>query len=120
MLSRIKNVLTSRATVSGDDREVDVPYTARSVAEGQVQVVDVREPEEWKGGHVLNAVLIPLGSLAFRKDELDPSLPVITVCRSGKRSLVAVDVLRNAGFPDAKSLAGGMLAWQVAGQPVER
>lgn len=120
MLNRIKNTVTNRATTRGDEREVDVSYTARFMTEGQVQVVDVREPSEWNAGHMARAVLIPLGSLAFRKNELDPSRPVITVCRSGKRSLAAVDVLQDAGFPEVKSMAGGMLAWQAASQPVER
>lgn len=85
-----------------------------------VQIIDVREPDEWRAGHLREASLIPLGLLANRKDELDATLLVIAVCRSGARSLVAVDVLRQHGFTNVKSMAGGMLAWSEAGYPINR
>jgi rhodanese-related sulfurtransferase len=44
----------------------------------------------------------------------------VIVCRSGRRSLIAADHLRRLGFPAARSLAGGMIAWAATGQPVER
>ncbi len=85
-----------------------------------VQVIDVREREEWDAGHLAEATLVPLGELEQRRHELDPTAPVVIVCRSGRRSLVAADYLQQAGFRGARSLAGGMIAWAAAGQPVER
>ena len=61
-----------------------------------------------------------LGDLAALGGELNPSQPVIAVCRSGKRSLTAADVLIEAGFVEVKSMAGGMIDWAEAGHPVER
>jgi rhodanese-related sulfurtransferase len=82
------------------------------------QVIDVREPDEWAAGHMPDALLIPLGDLPARCGELDRRRPVVIVCRSGRRSLIAAEFLRAAGFPDSRSLAGGMIAWAEAGQPV--
>jgi rhodanese-related sulfurtransferase len=86
----------------------------------RVQVIDVREPEEWALGRMPESVLIPMDDLAARMRELDPAQPVVTVCRSGRRSLISAAQLLAAGFSDVKSLAGGMIAWVEAGQPVER
>jgi rhodanese-related sulfurtransferase len=85
-----------------------------------IQVIDVREQEEWDAGHLAEATLMPLGDLEQRIDELDPAVPVAIVCRSGRRSLLAAEYLQQVGFPHARSLAGGMIAWAEAGQAVER
>jgi rhodanese-related sulfurtransferase len=120
MLDRLLN--RSSAGVGAIDQalEVDVRQTAQARVTGGAQIVDVREPDEWREGHIPGAIHIPLGKLAVRAGALDPARPVITVCRSGNRSLVALAVLRDAGITAAKSLAGGMNAWRSAGQPVER
>lgn len=83
------------------------------------QIVDVREPDEWFAGRMPGSLLIPLGDIGRRMTELDPCRPVVTVCRSGRRSLYAAAELLAAGFRDVQSLAGGMIAWSEAGQPVE-
>lgn len=85
-----------------------------------VQVVDVRDQDEWNGGRMQEARLVPLDQLPARQHELDPTLPVVTVCRSGRRSLEAARYLREQGFANARSLAGGMVAWSAANQPVRR
>lgn len=120
MLNRLLNRGQVGSGAAHDGSEVDVAEAAQARASGTVQIVDVRELEEWMDGHIPGAVHIPLGALAFRTRELDPMRPVITVCRSGNRSLVALDVLRETGITNAKSLAGGMKDWQAADQPVER
>jgi rhodanese-related sulfurtransferase len=83
----------------------------------QVQLVDVRYENEWRVGHIEDAVNIPEDDLADRVDELDRSRAVVTVCRAGTRSDDAAQWLRDQGF-DAESLDGGMLAWKWAGLPV--
>lgn len=100
--------------------ETDVPQTATALLGGTTQIVDVRELDEWAEGHMPGIRHIPLGDLAGRLGELDPAVPVIAVCRSGKRSLTAADILIKGGFTDAKSMAGGMIAWSAAGEPVEQ
>ena len=100
--------------------ETDVAHTIEARTNGAVQVVDVREPDEWAEGRIPGAIHIPLGSLASRANELDSTRETIVVCQAGVRSLTGADILLKAGFADAKSLQGGMLAWAGAGQPVER
>jgi len=87
----------------------------------QVQVVDVREADEYAGplGRIQGARLVPLGELRSRAGELDRDLPVVTVCRAGARSAQAVAILQKAGFDRVANLAGGMLRWRAEGGPVE-
>jgi sulfur dioxygenase len=86
-----------------------------------VQIVDVREPEEFTGplGHIRGAVLIPLGELADRAGQLARDRPIVAVCRAGSRSAQATVILREAGFGDVANLSGGMLRWRAEGHVVE-
>ena len=88
---------------------------------GRVQVVDVREPDEFDGslGHIKGAKLLPLGSLMEKKQEISKDIPVVLVCRSGARSAQATVLLKNAGYPKVANLAGGMLRWRAQRLPVE-
>jgi sulfur dioxygenase len=87
----------------------------------EVQILDVREPDEFDGplGHIAGAVLIPLGDLASRVDELSRDRPVVAVCRAGGRSAQAITVLTQSGFTRTANLTGGMLRWRADGLPVE-
>lgn len=86
-----------------------------------VQVVDVREPDEFDGplGHIPGALPIPLGSLAARTGELSADRPIVAVCRAGGRSAQATTILGRAGFSRCANLAGGMLRWRAQHGPVE-
>ena len=86
-----------------------------------VQIVDVREPDEFSGplGHIRDAISMPLGVLAEHTGNLGKDRPVVTVCRSGSRSAQATVILREAGFADVANLAGGMLRWRAEGHAVE-
>ncbi|MFN3429309.1 MAG: rhodanese-like domain-containing protein [Candidatus Sericytochromatia bacterium] len=79
-------------------------------------VLDVREPGEYQQGRIPGSVLIPLGTLSGRLNELPTGQPIVVVCRSGNRSGVGTRILRQAGL-DALNMAGGMNAWR---GPVER
>ena len=89
--------------------------------QGPVQVLDVREEDEFTGplGHIAGAVLIPLGQLAARADELRRDRPIVAVCRAGSRSAQATTILQQAGFGEIANLNGGMLRWRAEGHPVE-
>ena len=88
---------------------------------GSVQVLDVRERDEFDGaiGRIGGAKWIPLAELPARVGELSRDRPVVAVCRSGARSAQAVTVLSKAGFPNVANLAGGMLRWRAEGYAVE-
>lgn len=84
---------------------------------GAVQLIDVREADEFDGalGHVAGARLVPMAELPARLAELDRARPVVTICRSGTRSAQAAVLLGKAGFTQVANLAGGMLRWRAAG-----
>lgn len=86
------------------------------------RIVDVREPDEWHGelGRVPGATLIPMGEIEARLDELRGEGPLLLICRSGNRSGKVCAQLVALGFEPPTNLAGGMLAWNEAGLPVER
>ena len=86
-----------------------------------VQVVDVREPNEFSGplGHIRGATLIPLGELAARARELPADKPIVAVCRAGSRSAHATAILQKAGLAKVANLPGGMLRWRGEGRSVE-
>ncbi|GBD16171.1 Thiosulfate sulfurtransferase GlpE [bacterium HR26] len=74
-------------------------------------IVDVREPHEWRAGHIPGAVHIPLDQLATRLGELDAEREIILVCRSGNRSAHAAALLQQAGCRRVYNLSGGLIAW---------
>jgi glyoxylase-like metal-dependent hydrolase (beta-lactamase superfamily II)/rhodanese-related sulfurtransferase len=87
----------------------------------RVQIVDVREPDEFNGplGRIAGARLIPLGELAGRIGELGRDRPVVAVCRAGSRSARATAILQQAGLSEIANLAGGMLRWRDQGHAVQ-
>ena len=83
-------------------------------------VLDVREPWEYRQGHVPGAKLIPLGELIARVDELAPSAPVAVICAHGNRSQSGAALLGQKGFKMIYNVAGGTGAWARLGLPLER
>jgi sulfur-carrier protein adenylyltransferase/sulfurtransferase len=76
-----------------------------------IKVIDVREPDEYQIAHIEGVPLIPLGTLPQRFTDLDPNQALYVHCKSGMRSLKAVQFLKEQGFKYAKSVKGGILAW---------
>jgi len=75
------------------------------------RLVDVREPHEYDICSIPGSVLIPLGDVPARMNELDSAQQIVVHCRSGARSARAVEFLRKAGFARIHNLKGGILAW---------
>lgn len=99
-------------------RETTVDQFAAALDQG-APVIDVREPAEFREGHVHGATNIPMGQLTARLGEIDPHRPVHVVCASGNRSSAMADVLTANGF-DAMDVAGGTRAWIRSGRPIEK
>ena len=99
-------------------RETTVDQLAAALDQG-APLVDVREPAEFREGHVPGATNIPVGQLTARLGEIDPIRPVHVVCASGNRSSAMADVLTANGF-DAINVAGGTSAWIRSGRPIEK
>jgi rhodanese-related sulfurtransferase len=94
-----------------DPLEVDVPIVVAARNDPNTQIVDCREQDEWDAARIDGTIFMPLDTLEVRMDELDRNRPVIVVCRSGRRSLIAAHQLTAAGFTNAKSMHGGLIAW---------
>ncbi len=77
-----------------------------------IQLIDVRQPDEYDFARIEGAKLIPLGEIMRRMDELDETKEIIIQCKSGGRSGQAIMALERAGFTgDMKNLKGGITAW---------
>ena len=77
-----------------------------------IQLIDVRQPEEYAFAKIEGAKLIPLGEVLKRMDEIDPNRETVIHCKAGMRSARAVEALQRAGFTgDLKNLKGGITAW---------
>jgi hydroxyacylglutathione hydrolase len=85
-----------------------------------VQVLDVRAPQEWNGGHIPNATHIYLPDLPKRMDKLNKNVPVATYCNTGYRASIASSLLRKAGFEDVRNVPGSWEAWIKAELPIEK
>jgi rhodanese-related sulfurtransferase len=97
--------------MEGFVKEITPEELMEKIERGEnLQIIDVREVDEWNAGHIPQAKLIPLGFLPHRMDELDKETPIVMVCRSGARSNMATQYLTEQGF-DAANMVGGMLAW---------
>lgn len=95
--------------------EISAADVQKRVEAGEpVHIVDIREPFEWQmSGVIPGAKLAPMRPfLLTQLDELDKEQEVILVCASGVRTADAAIYMGMKGFKDAKSMAGGMKAWQ--------
>jgi len=103
-------------------REIGVSEAVLLINRKDAVIVDVREPNEFKAGHIPNARNVPAGELASRMKDLEKlkAKPVLLVCQSGARSAQTCSALKKAGYAQVVALAGGMAAWQQAGMPVEK
>ena len=87
-------------------------------------LIDVREPDEYRQGHIAGAVNIPRGMLEFKISN-EPSLqdtarPLIIYCKTSGRAALAVVALQTMGFQNVQSLAGGFDAWVANNHPVAK
>jgi rhodanese-related sulfurtransferase len=93
---------------------------ARLESDKSLMVLDVRSPEEYtQDGHVPGSVLIPLPELAMRVSEVPKDRPIACFCRSGNRSQVACDMLRQQGYTNVTNVLGGIGAWRGANLPTD-
>lgn len=84
-------------------------------AQGDVQIIDVRNPDEWSKGHLPGAIHIPLAALPDRIDELDRSKPIVMHCQGGGRAAIATSVLQSRGISDVATMLGGYERWVAEG-----
>jgi rhodanese-related sulfurtransferase len=98
--------------------EVAPERAAELIREGEVQLVDVREPYEVEAGHIAGSRHVEMERLASQAETIDRATPVLFYCRLGARSGMAANAFRRAGY-QAYSLTGGIEAWHESGLPLE-
>jgi adenylyltransferase/sulfurtransferase len=77
-----------------------------------IQIVDVREPNEYQFARLPNSIHIPLGQVVSRMSEIDPARETVVHCKMGGRSARAIEALKRAGFTgQLTNLKGGITAW---------
>src|SRR6185369_3920925 len=82
-------------------------------------LLDVREKDEYRDGHLDGAISLPRGFLEMRVEETlpDKQAPIIAYCAGGTRSLIAARTLKEMGYTNVVSMTGGFSAWKNAGMP---
>ncbi|HUY29108.1 MAG TPA: molybdopterin-synthase adenylyltransferase MoeB [Candidatus Binataceae bacterium] len=117
MAKTSKNILDeARAEI----KQIDIDE-ARRMLDGGAVIIDVRESDEWRQGHIPQAIGIPRGFLELRVEEKVPDrkTPVIMQCASGTRSAYASRAMRELGYEKVFNLVGGFNAWKDRGLPWE-
>src|SRR6516225_1518911 len=116
MAKTSKNILDeARSTINS----IDIDEARRMLERPDTVLIDVRESDEWRQGHIPQAVGIPRGFLELRVEEKVPDhkTPIIVQCASGTRSLLAARSLREMGYENIYNLTGGFNAWKDRGLP---
>ena len=81
-------------------------------AGADIQLIDVRQPDEYDFARIEGARLIPLGEILARMSEIDAERDTVVYCKMGGRSARAVEVLERSGFKGTlRNLSGGITAW---------
>ncbi len=103
-------------------RDLSPAEFARAMGQETALVIDVREPDEFRGEHIKGARHIALGTLTGKVGELEKhkTEPVLVYCRSGNRSSAGANILVKAGFVNVSHLAGGIMAWKGESYPVTK
>jgi rhodanese-related sulfurtransferase len=100
---------------------MDPDYTPAQVAEllarDEIQLIDVRAPDEHEAGRIAGGRLVELQTLPAEAATIARDRPVVFYCRSGGRSAMATQAFLDAGY-DAHNMAGGLLEWHAAGLPL--
>ena len=116
MAKTSKNIIDeARANI----KAIDIDEARKMLDKPGTVLVDVREPDEWRQGHIPQAIAISRGFLELRVEEKIPDhkTPVIVQCASGTRSLLAARTLRELGYENLYNLTGGFNAWKDRGLP---
>ncbi|MCY0870522.1 MAG: rhodanese-like domain-containing protein [Firmicutes bacterium] len=76
------------------------------------QFIDVREPFEYRGGHIRGMKNIPVGEIGRRLPEIRKDAEVVVMCRSGHRSMMAARTLKKNGYDHVLNVQGGIGSWR--------
>jgi len=96
--------------------ETDIDHLSDAL-DGGARLIDVREPDEYRDGHVPGAVLVPLATVPDQLEQFRGDGPTYVICRSGGRSMQACEIAADHGI-DVVNVSGGTLAWATSGRPI--
>lgn len=99
-------------------RDISATELKAALDRGEVQLIDVREADEFARDRIPGAILSPLSAFDPGRIKPAPGKRLVIHCASGKRSAQAAQRLEAAGFNDVANLAGGTAAWKAAGLPM--
>jgi hydroxyacylglutathione hydrolase len=102
----------SAQTIAG----MDAATLASQAPAGEITVLDVRNPGEWRAGHLPWATHVPLGDLPERMSELSRHRPIVVHCQTGSRAAIAASLLLANGFTDVRVFSGGFSEWKAEGR----
>jgi hydroxyacylglutathione hydrolase len=97
--------------------QMDVHELHSRLGEGDIDVLDIRQPAEWDGGHIDGATFITGAELPSRLGDVPVGGPVAVVCSSGLRSSISASYLARSGRSAVFNVPGGMSGWSSAGYP---
>jgi rhodanese-related sulfurtransferase len=101
-------------------QRVDLKTAQELIAKGDVQLIDVREPNEYREGHIPGVTLIPLNTLLDRPQDFLKRDNILFICAMGQRSALACEMAAALGFEQLYNLEGGTVGWAKAGLPIEK
>src|SRR5271163_3118684 len=116
MAKTSKNILDeARSSI----KQIDIDQARKMLDQPGTVLIDVRESDEWRQGHIPQAIAIPRGFLELRVEEKVPDhkTPVILQCASGTRSLLAARTLHELGYENIYNMTGGFNSWKDRGLP---
>jgi len=119
-MKTLKEMLAEAREVIPEEDPAEIER--RRAAGEPLALIDVRDPDEYRDGHIEDATNISRGFLEFRIGGAvgDPSTPVVLYCQSGLRSMLASKVLKDLGYSNVINLKGGYQKWVQSGLPVVR
>ncbi len=100
--------------------EVDNSSATELINRKNAQIIDLRDPKDFKKEAIANSVNIPAGRIQNELGKIDKARPVLLVEDDGRRARMATPVLRGTGFKEVYILAGGLNAWRMAKLPFAR
>jgi rhodanese-related sulfurtransferase len=110
----------AKPAATAEIKQVSVAEAKPLVENTDVQFIDVRTVEEYKGGHATGAKNFPLDELENLTAKLDKEKPVYIICQTGRRSQKGAEILQKNGFTDITNIQGGTSAWRAAGFETEK
>src|SRR5574341_527942 len=119
-MKTLKQMLTEARQVVPEEGPADLQRRMKSGE--RVVVIDVRDPDEFRDGHIEGSANISRGFLEFRIGTAvtDPATPIVLYCQTGLRSVLAAQALKELGYGTVINLQGGYQKWVQSGLPVVR